>query len=92
MWTNFVICNLCNPDDERRRPLRPSFPRLRQVRRRPHFGIQAEPLPLLRPLAPQPARLQLGRHPDEAEGDRGGYDINLATGKHKANHQDEQKI
>ena len=75
---NFVICNLgINQGDERPRPSLPPLPRRRQAQVRP--GQREEPreaeLPpqsQLRPLAPQPARLQHGRRQDEAEGTAAG--------------------
>ena len=90
-WANFVICNLGNQGDERPRPALPPLPRHCQAQVRPgqHEGPETELPPQLRPLAPQPARIQLGRHQDEAEGTEGGL---LATGIHSAKNLHDQEI
>ena len=88
---NKSVCNLGNQGDERRRPALSPPPRRSQAQVRPgqHEEPETELPPQLRPLAPQPARIQLGRRQDEAEGTEGGL---LATGIHSAKNLHDQEI
>ena len=92
---SFVIFD--NPGDKRRRLVGPHFPRLSQIRHgRFRDSQQAELPPQLRPFAPEPTRLRLGRHQDEAEG---GSDVGFILlfpfavwRRHEKDYQDEQEI